>query len=473
MAKEKDILEEKTTETEVSDFSDAENLNEDNQVNEAAEMSEKEKNNEHLEKTSNITSDENLPDDKQKDESKKANAEKADIEISPEIAEEKLSEIISSQKPQKRKKSTIINLILLLVNIVFMVFIIRGLINNIGEQDFGEYIKKQGSRLWWLAGGIGCYVLYMFAQVIMFHALIKSLTGKSKWGLSYDVGITGKYYDNVTPFAVGGQPMQIVKLAGSGISPGSSTSIPLIKMIINSMTSTLLALVFFIFGLPKIAPTNSLFALLFVIFEILGIIGLVITILGVLFMVLLSMGNLFTRSLIAWIVKVGYKLKIVKNYRETLKKWLSQVSEYKSSTAYLIKNKKLLLKMILYSCLESLSYAGISFFVVMAFADANYLQTHTINAWFILFTCVVKYYICSMAGSYIPLPGATGLMEIAFIALYGEFVGDAIVWALLTWRIISYYLILLHGFVHEIINIAKSVSSKKSSKKAMVSEQKS
>ena len=156
-----------------------------------------------------------------------------------------------------------------------------------------------------------------------------------------------------------------------------------------------------------------------------------------------------------------------------MKKWLSQVSEYKSSTAYLIKNKKLLLKMILYSCLESLSYAGISFFVVMAFADASYLQTHTINAWFILFTCVVKYYICSMAGSYIPLPGATGLMEIAFIALYGEFVGEAIVWALLTWRIISYYLILLHGFVHEIINITKNVSSKKSVRKVAEVEQKS
>ena len=66
-----------------------------------------------------------------------------------------------------------------------------------------------------------------------------------------------------------------------------------------------------------------------------------------------------------------------------------------------------------------------------------------------------------MAGSYIPLPGATGLMEIAFIALYGEFVGDAIVWALLTWRIISYYFILIHGFINEITKIAKNVSRTK------------
>lgn len=380
------------------------------------------------------------------------------IEISEEIAEEKLSEALSTQKPQKRKRSTIVSLILLLVNIVFMAFIINSLLKNVGEQSFSEYIKSQGSRLWWLLGGLVCYALYIFSQTIMYHALIKDLTKSSRWGLAYSVGITGKYYDNVTPFAVGGQPMQIVELSKSGISPGVSTSIPLIKMIINSMVSALLGLGFFVFGISKIAPSNSLFAFLFVIFEILGIIGLVITIFGVLFMILLSTGNLFTRSIIAWLVKLGYKLRLVKNYRETLKKWLDQVSEYKSSMSYLIKNKKLLLKMILYSCLESLSYAGISFFVVMAFMDKSFLASNQISAWFILFTCIVKYYICSMAGSYIPLPGATGLMEIAFIALYGEFVGDAIVWALLTWRIMSYYLILVHGFVHELVKIVKGIT---------------
>ena len=387
------------------------------------------------------------------------------LEISEDRAEEKLEEILSSQKPQKKRKSTIISLILLLLNIVFMVFIVSGLIKNIGEQNIFDYIKSQGNKLWWLVGGLGCYALYMFSQTIMFHALIKDLTGTSKWGLSYNVGITGKYYDNVTPFAVGGQPMQIVQLSTSGISPGVSTSIPLIKMIINSMTTAVLGLLFFVFGISKIMPANSLYAFLFVIFEILGIIGLVITLFGSIIIVILSTGTLFTRSLIAWLVKVGYKLKLVKNYRATLKKWLDQVSEYKASMDYLKKNKKLLLKMVLYSCLESLSYACISFFVVMAFMDSSYMLENTTSVWFILFTCIVKYYICSMAGSYIPLPGATGLMEIAFIALYGEFVGDAIVWALLSWRIISYYFILLHGFSHEIIKIVRNVSREKKMRK--------
>ncbi len=398
-------------------------------------------------------------------------SENSSIELPKEIAEERLNVIMDAQKPQKRKKSSIISMILLLVNIVFMVIIIRGLLNNMEGQSFVQYVKMQGKRLWWLVGGVACYILYIFAQTIMFRALIKSSTGKSNWKLAYNVGVTGKYYDNVTPFAVGGQPMQIFELAKSGISPGTATSLPLIKMIINSIVSTILALIFFVFGLPKIAPTNSFFALLFVVFEILGVIGLIITFFGNLFMIILSTGSLFTRSLIAWLVKVGYKLKIVKNYRATLKKSLDQVTEYKTSGKYLLKNKKVLFKMILYSCLETLSYAGISFFVIMAFLDPAYLTNNNVSVGFILFNCIVKYYICSMAGSYIPLPGATGLMEIAFIALYGEFVGDAIVWALLTWRILSYYLILVHGFFNELSKIIKNMILSKKTKRETLEQE--
>ena len=62
-----------------------------------------------------------------------------------------------------------------------------------------------------------------------------------------------------------------------------------------------------------------------------------------------------------------------------------------------------------------------------------------------------------MASSYIPLPGGTGLIEISFIFLFGIVVRENIVWALLAWRFLSYYLIVLHGFVHELSGIVKKL----------------
>ncbi len=375
-----------------------------------------------------------------------------DMGLSEEHVQEKLKEAMDSQSPKKRKKNIIMSLCLLLVNLVFMVFIIKQLISNVGDISITDIIEEQGKKLWWLAGGVLMYVVYMLAQVLMYNVLIKDLTGKNRFGLSYDVAVVGKYYDNITPFAVGGQPMQIVRLSSNGISPGVSTSIPIIKLMINSAVNMFVALLFFIFGLPKIPLTSPFNDLLLIILEILGVIGLIITILIVLFMFLVSTGNFVTRSLVSGIVRLGYKLKIVKNYRLTVKKVMGQVSEYKSSMTYLRKRKLVLLKMIVLSLVECLSYAIMPYFVVMAFAG-------TIDMSLLLFImiCLTKYYICSMASSFIPLPGGTGLMEISFIFLFGIVVNDNIVWALLLWRFISYYLIIIHGFSHELIKIAKNL----------------
>ncbi len=373
-----------------------------------------------------------------------------DMGLSKEIVETRIKEAFEYDSPKKKRKSTIMSLILLLVNIFFMVFIVKGLINNIGDVEFKDILAAQGSKLWWLVGGVIIYCVYMFSQTLMYHALIKDLTGKSRWKLAYDVGVVGKYYDNVTPFAFGGQPMQIVRLAQNGISAGVSTSIPVLKLMINSIVNMVLVLVFFIFGLPNLPQMSGLNGFLLTLFEILGVIGLVITTLVVMFMLLLSSGNIVTRSLISWVIRVGYKLHLVKNYRETLKKTLNQVAEYKTSMQYLKKNKKLCFKMVLYATLECLTYASMLYFVVMAFSgSADYSMAF-------LFFCIVKYYICAMASSFIPLPGGTGMMEISFIFLFMD-LNNAIVFALLAWRFLTYYSILIHGFGHEFIRIVKNM----------------
>lgn len=383
----------------------------------------------------------------------------SDLEISKEIVDEKLKEALETQNPKKKRKSSIINLILLLINIVFMVFIVKGLLSNIGDADFKQIVEQQGGKLWWLVGGVGVYVVYIISQFLMYAVLIKDLTGKRRSKLAYDVAVVGKYYDNVTPFAVGGQPMQIVTLAKNGISPGVSTSIPIIKMMINSIVNMLLVVLFFVFGLPRIPQTSAFNDLLLIILEVLGVIGLIITVVVTLFMVLISSGNFVTRSLISKVIKFGYRIKLVKNYRQSLKKTVNQVAEYRSSMRYLWKKKKLLLKMILLCIVECLTYAVMPYFVVMAFSTSIDL-----SPMMLIFICIVQHYICAMASSFLPLPGGTGLMEISFIFLFGAGVinlGDSIVWALLAWRFLTYYLILLHGFTHELFKIVKGFIKRK------------
>lgn len=384
-----------------------------------------------------------------------------ELDISEEYAEEKVKQALESQSPKRKRRSTIINLCLLLVNLVFMFFIVKGLISNLGDENISTVISQQGKKLWWLVGGIGMYAVYMLVQVLMYFVLIKDITGKKRMGLAYDVAVIGKYYDNITPFAVGGQPMQIVRLAKSGISAGTSTSIPIIKMMFNSAMNVIVAAIFFIFGVPRITFSTPLNEILFLILIILGVIGLLITAIVVLFTFLIASGNLITRSFISGVLRIGYKLKLVKNYRQSFQKILNQVTEYKVSFKFMWKNKKTLFKVLALSLFECLSYAMIPYFVVQAF-----VTTIDISPMLFLVICISEYYICTMASSFIPLPGGTGIMEISFIFLFGIVLGSNIVWALLAYRIISYYLLLAHGFLHEVGGIVYSaVKNKKQLKK--------
>ena len=373
------------------------------------------------------------------------------LEVSEEYTEQKYQKVMEYQSPKKKRKSTIINLCLLLINLIFLVTIVKSLMKNVGEKNFLDVLQEQGSKCWWLFGGLLIYVLFMLVQTLMYYVLIKDITGKKRMKLAYDVAIVGKYYDNATPFAAGGQPMQIVRLVQNGVSIGTSTSIPIIKLIINSSVSVILTILFFIFGVPKIPMSTPLNDMLLMILIILGVIGLVITIIVVVFTFLMGTGGLVTRSFISGILRIGYKLKLVKNYRETFQKVLNQVAEYKVSFRYIWKSKKTLLKMIVLSIFECLTYAIIPYFVVQAFIGPT-----EIEPMMMLVVCISQYYICAMASSFIPLPGGSGMMEISFVFLFGVIVGDNIVLALLAWRILSYYLILVHGFVHELTHIIKN-----------------
>ena len=87
------------------------------------------------------------------------------LEVSEEYTEQKYQKVMEYQSPKKRRKSTIINLCLLLINLIFLVTIVKSLIRNVGEKNILDVVSSQGDKMWWLAGGLLIYVLFMLVQV--------------------------------------------------------------------------------------------------------------------------------------------------------------------------------------------------------------------------------------------------------------------------------------------------------------------
>lgn len=384
-----------------------------------------------------------------------------------------MKEAVASEQKTSKKKSLITSLIFLAINIIFMVFIVKNLLDSAsGSTNFTEVFKAQGARMWWLVVGLGLLVLFFVCDTLLFFSLIKSTTGKNRLGLAYRVSCIGKYYDFLTPTQIGGQPSQILRLTKSGVGAGLATSIPIIKLIVYNFVYTIISIVMFTFVVPLIPVSGSLQAFLMTLIKIVGAIGLIVTVISCFLYFIIGNGKLIGRSFIQWLVRVGCKLKIVKNYRQTFDKLLQQVKEYQSSIKYLNKHKGTLFIMVFLCLIECIAFSLIPFCVTMAFSNVVFA-----NATEVLMCMVItmaQYYLCLLVSTCLPLPGGTGTMEICYIFLYaiGAYsVGENIVWALLFFRLLTYYLVLIQGFFHIIIeNIVRAIKSKRNTKQIINSD---
>ena len=61
--------------------------------------------------------------------------------------------------------------------------------------------------------------------------------------------------------------------------------------------------------------------------------------------------------------------------------------------------------------------------------------------------------LCELAMSIIPIPGGSGFAEISFVAMFSLLFREGTVfWALLFWRIFTYYFFIIFGFVVTLID---------------------
>ena len=382
--------------------------------------------------------------------------------FSDKVIKENLNESIEFQENRKKKKSILISLILLVINIVLVTLIARSLIKSADDASLTALIKTQGDRLYYLLYGLLLFVLFFVLDAICVAIILKQTTGKYRPILSYKSTIVCRYYDSVTPFAAGGQPAQIVELSKGGVSPGLATTTPIIKMTILNFVAIVTSIMFFIFVCPKIDFENSFNNIMLSILKIIAYIGVIISSIYFVIMFIVTTSKSFGRKVVRGIIKIGYTFKIIKDYRKSYNKMMRHIYEFHDSMIYLIKNPWFLIKVIFVNFVQTIVSAVIPFIVCIALTDITFATSAEMFEFLLI--CITKYFLCYMASSYIPLPGGTGMNEIAFILLFGPVIGsNFIVWGFLIWRVFSYYLIILQGLIYTIINTA-IISFKKEKK---------
>lgn len=294
---------------------------------------------------------------------------------------------------------------------------------------------------WWLlVPATICFLVALTVEIRKYVVMMRSMDKGNKLNrqkartIARRTVLLGKYYDNITPAAIGGQPFQIYYMRkNSGLSKGTSTSIPIFGMISSQIGFLAIAIICFIFGSSAINNSvlvaTAWFGLLFYAFW-------PVLILGATFF------PKFTTKCINFVVKILAKVKIIKNTNDAQAKVESEVSEYVKSIKTILRARGLMVKTIFYSICFNGLIAAIPFFVLTAFGgDANFWVCFTT-------TVAVMAAVC-----FVPTPGNAGAAEGTFFLVFSGLSTGYVFWAMLAWRFFSYYVYIIIGaliyfFIH-------------------------
>ena len=329
-------------------------------------------------------------------------------------------------------------LVLFFVMINVAVIIITAA-SEFGDAENAAELSEVQLNGWFLIPAAACFFVALTLEIHKYILMMREMTRnkekfnyKSARKVARRTVLLGRYYDNITPASVGGQPFQIYYMRKySGLSAGVSTSITLFGMVSWQIGFMIVAILCFLFGSLSINNAvligTACFGLLFFAFW------------PTMIMIATFLPKA-TMEIITLIVKALARLHIVKNKKATIEKAEFEVNEYAKCVRRILKTRGLCFKTIVLSVAFNVLMAMIPFFVLTAFGGSvDFLP------------CFVTTVAVNSAVSFVPTPGNAGAAEGTFYVVFSALSQGYVFWAMLVWRFFSYYMYIIMGWITYLI----------------------
>ncbi len=333
----------------------------------------------------------------------------------------------------KNKKKLLRNLVLFLILILLTFFVIFKDQNPI--QILKALVKAQKG---YIIVAIGFMCFYLICEAINIGRTLKALGEKSNFLQNIKYSLIGFFFSSITPAASGGQPMQIYYMHKDKITVANSTLALLINLTCMQIVTISLALVSFIFNYQYM---NKLLIGFFIIGIFLNASALTLLLISIL-------SKRATNWLINMVIKIlrFFKIKNIESKKEKIE---NELSKYQTSSTYIKNNKIVILKTLLISYIQFLAYYSISYWVYRSFGLSQYNIFEITSMQSVLFATV----------SGIPSPGAVGVSEGGFLAIYKNIYPEKMInGAMLLNRGVSFYLFVI---ISAVVVIVSSIKDKK------------
>ncbi|WP_461215832.1 lysylphosphatidylglycerol synthase transmembrane domain-containing protein [Lacticaseibacillus sp. GG6-2] len=285
-------------------------------------------------------------------------------------------------------------------------------------------------HLEWLAVAFFVMVGSWVVETFVVKIFVQHDGEKLSFQAAFRVPLVEQLFNNITPFASGGQPAQLVALMQSGVEGGRASSVLLMKFVVYQFMVLINFVLTIVIGFNRVATHFKPLALLIVF-------GMVIHVVVIVGLLLVMYQYNFTKRLVGGIVWIAGRFV----GRERMLRWQkntdSKIDSFYAESLHLKQEKTKVIRAAALTLVQLMMYYSVPYFVLLGFG-ARHVD---------LVTVMVSHVMIVMIVSLFPIPGGTGGAELSFKALFAQFVAtpSQLVLAMLLWRLLTYYLGMVFG----------------------------
>ncbi len=319
------------------------------------------------------------------------------------------------------KKNTII---LLIITLVILFFVLK--------DDYENIINNLLlANKWLILLGTIMIVFYWGFKALCLYLIVREYNKNVKYITMFKQIVVTQFFNGVTPFSTGGQPMQVYMLRKSGVKVAAATNIIVQDFIMYQFALIVIGLFSllanFFYDFFSVSPT--LYSLIVIGFLVNLGVGLVL--------LFISFSKKFNDAIGKFVINILSHTRFIKDKEVTIAKWEEKLLEFHSGAKLFKENKFLFVKCFCAHLFGLIVYYIIPFFIFLSFDIKLAISIPAVitSSAFVL-----------IIGNFVPIPGGSGGIEYGFLEFFGSFIpGSILSSGLIVWRFITYYLGIIVG----------------------------
>jgi len=333
-------------------------------------------------------------------------------------------------------KKQMINILILLLLAAFTVsFYLKGY----SLQEFLQTLKN--TNYWYLICGLGLMFLFVICEAINIYLILNVLGQSVSMHRCLEYSCIGFYFSSITPSASGGQPAQIYYMKKDKILVSISTITIFFVVFVYQIAMIILGVTLAVFRHSE--ALNFIHKLKYLL-----VFGGIVNVGAIFLFLFLMFSSKLLPNILNILIKIGFKLKIVKRMDEIKTKAAESMAFYKEKAIVLKQHPVLFFKVFFVTIIQMIALNLIPYIV---YKSMHYNSKNLLD----LLTCQS---LLTISVSAVPLPGAEGITQSGFLHVFDMYIPkNTIATAMLINRMISFYIPLLLSLAVYIYTHIRSV----------------